>query len=116
MSTAASTSTAVTEGIRVSVRARYLADRSSPATHQYAFAYTVTITNETAVSTQLISRHWIITDATGKVQEVKGAGVVGAQPLLKAGESFEYTSWAMLETAYGSMHGTYQMLCEDGRT
>src|SRR5438067_13381837 len=110
MATSASHSTAVTQGIRVHVRARYLADRSSPQTHQYAFAYTVTISNEAADPTQLVSRHWIITDATGKVQEVKGPGVVGAQPLLKAGESFEYTSWAVLETACGSMRGTYQMV------
>src|SRR4051794_38275142 len=100
MAATSTISSAVTQGIRVEVRARHLPDRSSPATRQYAFAYTVTIKNEGYVTAQLISRHWVITDATGKVQEVKGAGVVGAQPVLKTGESFEYTSWAVLETAF----------------
>jgi len=103
-------STALTKGIRVSVQTRYLPDRSSPARKQYAFAYTVRITNEGQVPAQLRSRHWIITDGDGKVQEVKGDGVVGEQPLLHPGQAFEYTSGCVLETPYGSMHGTYRMV------
>jgi ApaG protein len=96
-------------------KATYVEDQSDPSKNQYMFAYTITISNTGSVSAQLISRHWIITDANGKVLEVKGLGVVGQQPLLKPGESFEYTSGTHLETAVGTMHGTYQMLAEDGR-
>ena len=96
-------------------KATYVEDESDPSKNQYVFAYTITISNTGNVSAQLISRHWIITDANGKVLEVKGLGVVGQQPLLKPGESFEYTSGTHLETAVGTMHGTYQMLAEDGR-
>jgi len=96
-------------------KATYVEDQSDPSKNQYVFAYTITISNTGNVSAQLISRHWIITDANGKVLEVKGLGVVGQQPLLKPGESFEYTSGTHLETAVGTMHGTYQMLAEDGR-
>jgi ApaG protein len=107
-------STAVTRGIRVSVRSQYLPERSSPKAGQYAFAYTVRIANEGEIVAQLKSRHWVITDADGKVQEVRGEGVVGEKPVLKPGQTFEYTSWCMLATPHGSMRGTYQMLREDG--
>ena len=109
-------STALTRGIRVTVQSFYLAERSAPASDQYAFAYTVRIANEGGETAQLRSRHWIITDADGKVQEVKGDGVVGAQPVLKPGQHFEYTSWCMLATPHGSMHGTYLMVTEGGET
>jgi ApaG protein len=107
-------STAVTRGIRVTVRAQYLPERSSPKGGQYAFAYTVRIANEGDRMAQLQSRHWIITDGEGKVQEVRGEGVVGEKPRLGPGQSFEYTSWCMLATPHGSMHGTYQMVRDDG--
>jgi ApaG protein len=107
-------SSALTRGIRVTVQSFYLAERSSPANHQYAFAYTVRISNEGVITSQLRSRHWIITDGDGKVQEVRGEGVVGAQPVLKPGQHFEYTSWCMLPTPHGSMHGTYQMVTDGG--
>jgi ApaG protein len=107
-------SSALTRGIRVTVQSFYLAERSSPANQQYAFAYTVRIANEGGVTSQLRSRHWIITDGDGKVQEVRGEGVVGAQPVLKPGQHFEYTSWCMLPTPHGSMHGTYQMVTDGG--
>jgi ApaG protein len=100
--------------IKVAVKTAYLADQSDPSRNQYVFAYTVTIVNAGAVAAQLISRHWIITDAEHQVQEVKGAGVVGQQPLLRPGESFEYTSGTHLATAVGTMRGTYQMMAEDG--
>jgi len=107
-------STAVTQGIRVTVKSFYLAERSSPASNHYAFAYTVTISNEGARTAQLRTRHWIITDGDGKVQEVRGDGVVGAQPVLKPGQAFEYTSWVPLPTPHGSMRGSYQMVTEEG--
>jgi ApaG protein len=102
--------------ITVAVKSAYLADQSDPARNQYVFAYTITITNTGEVAAQLISRHWIITDAEQQVQEVKGLGVVGQQPLLQPGESFEYTSGTSLPTAVGTMRGTYQMLAGDGKT
>jgi ApaG protein len=86
---------------------QYLEDQSNPVRHEYAFAYTVTIVNSGEVPAQLIGRHWIITDATGHVEEVRGLGVVGNQPLLKPGERFEYTSWTRLNTPHGVMQGTY---------
>ncbi len=101
--------------ITVVPRAAYLAEQSDPAEDQYVFAYTITITNTGTVAAQLISRHWIITDAAHKVQEVKGLGVIGQQPVLKPGESFEYTSGASIATAVGTMRGTYQMVAQDGR-
>jgi ApaG protein len=107
-------SNAVTRGIRVTVNSFYLAERSSPSNQQYAFAYTVRIVNEGENTAQLRSRHWIITDGDGKVQEVRGDGVVGAQPVLKPGQHFEYTSWCMLPTPHGSMHGSYQMVTGEG--
>ena len=105
---------ATTQGICISVNSFYLAERSQPAENQYAFAYTVRIENQGAVTTQLRSRHWIITDGDGKVQEVRGEGVVGAQPVLRPGQHFEYTSWCMLPTPHGSMRGSYQMVTEGG--
>ncbi len=107
-------STAVTQGIRITVTTTYLPDRSSPAGREYVFAYTVTIANEGAATAQLRSRHWVITDGDGKVQDVRGDGVVGAQPILRSGQHFEYTSGCVLKTPRGTMHGTYQMVREDG--
>ena len=98
---------------KVSVETAYLQDQSNPEDSQYAFAYTVTITNVGNVSAQLITRHWIITDANNHVQEVKGLGVVGAQPLLQPNQSFEYTSGTLLATPVGSMRGTYKIVAED---
>ena len=102
--------------ITVAVKSAYLADQSDPSRGQFVFAYTITITNTGAVAAQLVSRHWIITDAEHQVQEVKGPGVVGQQPLLQPGESFEYTSGTSLPTAVGTMRGTYQMIAQDGRS
>jgi len=101
--------------LTVEPRASFVADQSDPAKDQYVFTYTITITNTGDVPARLVSRHWIITDADHKVQEVKGLGVVGQQPLLKPGESFEYTSGASIPTSVGTMHGTYQMLAADGK-
>jgi ApaG protein len=103
-------SRAVTNGILVTVESEYLPDRSSPEGQRYAFAYTVQITNQGTETAQLRSRHWIITDAVGETQEVRGEGVVGAQPILGPGESFEYTSWCVIGTPTGSMRGSYQMI------
>ena len=102
--------------ITVAPKSAYLADQSDPSRNQYAFAYTITLTNTGTLPAQLLSRHWIITDGNHHVQEVKGLGVVGQQPLLKPGESFEYTSGASLPTAVGTMRGTYQMVAEDGHS
>lgn len=107
-------SEATTRGIRVTVRSSYLPERSSPARKEYVFAYTVRIVNEGATAAQLISRHWVITDGEGAVQEVKGEGVVGAQPFLRPGQQFEYTSGCSLRTPRGTMEGTYQMVTESG--
>ena len=98
----------------VSVQSAYLQDQSNPDDNQYAFAYTVTIKNIGEVAAQLISRHWIITDADNHVHEVKGLGVVGAQPLLQPNQQFEYTSGSVLATPVGSMRGTYKIVAEDG--
>lgn len=100
--------------ITVVPRATYIPEQSDADADRYAFAYTITITNTGELPAQLLSRHWIITDANNLVQEVKGQGVVGAQPKLKPGESFEYTSGSMLATPVGTMRGTYQMVAEDG--
>jgi ApaG protein len=102
--------------ITVVPKVSFLADQSDPGKNHYVFSYTITITNTGDITAQLVSRHWIITDAEHKVQEVKGLGVVGQQPLLKPGESFEYTSGASIPTAVGTMRGTYQMRAEDGQT
>jgi len=107
--------TAVTEGIRVTVEATYLPERSSPEEGSFAFAYTVTIANESAPRVQLRRRHWIITDGNGHVEEVEGPGVVGQQPVLVAGETHRYTSGAVLATPVGTMEGTYEMHGEGGR-
>lgn len=108
-------STAVTEGIRVHVKAVYVPEQSAPRAHRYVFAYTVKISNEGAEAAQLRTRHWIITDGAGKVEEVRGPGVVGHQPMLKPGDHFEYTSGCVLQTPRGEMRGTYQMHRLDGR-
>lgn len=100
--------------IAVTTTPQYIADQSDPENDRYIFAYTVTIENVGSVTAQLISRHWIITDASDDVQEVRGLGVVGHQPLLKPGEKFEYTSGCQLDTPVGTMRGTYQMTAEDG--
>jgi ApaG protein len=102
-------STTTTEGIRVTVRPSYWPERSSPESGQFAFMYAVEIANVGTEAAQLRSRHWIITDATGHVEEVRGEGVVGKQPRLEPGETFEYTSWAMLRTPFGTMRGSYFM-------
>lgn len=102
--------------IEVSVVARFLPEQSQPQAQRFAFAYTVTIRNRGNIAAQLLSRHWVITDANGKVQEVRGPGVVGEQPTLDPGESFEYTSGAVLETSLGTMHGSYQMRATDAHT
>jgi len=109
-------STAMTNGIMVTVKSQYIPERSSLSGRQFAFAYTVRISNEGDVTTRLESRHWIITDAGGHVEEVRGPGVVGVQPRLKPGESFEYTSWCVLATPSGEMRGTYQMVTDAGST
>ena len=100
--------------IAVSSTTQYLADQSDESADKYVFSYTITIRNSGNATAQLISRHWVITDARGKVQEVRGLGVVGAQPTLRPGESFEYTSGTSIATAVGTMRGTYQMVGEDG--
>lgn len=96
------------------VEPQYLAEQSAPDEDLYAFSYTITITNTGDVSAQLISRHWIIEDANGQTEEVKGLGVVGNQPLLRPGESFQYTSGTRLQTPSGSMRGSYFCVAEDG--
>jgi ApaG protein len=99
---------------RVEVEPHYLPEQSSPAQDVYAFAYTITVTNTGEVPAQLISRHWMIVNAVGEVEEVKGLGVVGHQPLLKPGESFQYTSGCRLRTPTGTMQGSYFCVAEDG--
>jgi len=96
------------------VATQYLLEQSAPEDSVFAFAYTVTVTNQGDVAAQLISRHWVIVDANGQVEEVKGLGVVGHQPLLKPGQSFQYTSGSRLRTASGTMHGRYFCVAEDG--
>ena len=109
-------SRAVTEGVAVTVRSEFRPDRSQPAQGRYLFTYTVRIANEGPAAAKLLSRHWIITDARGEVEEVQGEGVVGQQPALAPGGSFEYTSFCVLRTPLGQMRGTYTMLRDDGRT
>ncbi len=103
-------SEACTRGVRVEVRARYSPEHSAPQQSQWFFLYTIRIANESDQAVQLLSRHWIITDGTGHVEEVRGPGVVGAQPLLQPGEGFEYTSGCPLSTPFGSMEGTFHMV------
>lgn len=100
--------------ISVSARVAFVDEQSDIDHDRYVFAYTIVITNTGTVASQLISRHWVITDATRKVREVKGLGVVGEQPLLKPGEKFEYTSGASISTPVGTMRGAYQIVAEDG--
>jgi ApaG protein len=107
-------SEATTRGVRVEVRSAYLPDRSSPAESQYFFAYRIRITNAGEETVQLVSRHWVITEGDGRVEHVRGPGVVGEQPVLEPGEAFEYTSFCPLPTPVGSMHGTYQMVTAGG--
>ena len=100
--------------IAVSANPQFIAEQSDPATERYVFAYTITVRNVGTVPAQLISRHWIITDGNSRVQEVRGLGVVGQQPLLKPGETFEYTSGCQLDTPVGTMRGSFQMTADDG--
>src|SRR3954465_3456748 len=100
--------------VSVSAQTQYLPEQSDESASRYVFAYTITIKNAGKLAAQLISRHWVITDSQGLVQEVRGLGVVGAQPLLQPGESYEYTSGASIATPVGTMRGTYQMVAEDG--
>ncbi len=100
--------------IKVTAQSFYLAEQSAPESDRYIFAYVITIRNEGRVAAKLLNRHWIITDANGKVEEVRGEGVVGEHPYLRPGEGFQYTSGAVLETAVGSMRGSYRMLADDG--
>jgi ApaG protein len=108
------TSEAVTRGVRVKVESEYAPERSQPLKSQWFFLYTITIVNEGAEPVQLLTRHWVITDGTGHVEEVRGPGVVGKQPVLRPGESFEYTSGCPLSTPFGVMEGTYQMVTDSG--
>jgi len=107
-------SEALTEGIRVEVRARYSSEHSNPARSHWFFLYTIRISNEGDTAAQLLNRHWIIVDGTGHIEEVRGEGVVGKQPELGPGQSFEYTSGCPLGTPFGSMSGTYEMQRADG--
>jgi ApaG protein len=100
--------------IRVDVDTSYLEDQSDPKEQRYVFAYTITIRNEGSVPARLLTRHWIITDSNGKVQEVRGEGVVGEQPYLKPGQKFRYSSGTVLETPVGAMQGSYQMVADNG--
>ena len=100
--------------IEVAVRTAFIQAQSSPERNRYVFAYTITITNKGTVPAKLLTRHWVITDANERVQEVRGEGVVGEQPHLAPGASFEYTSGTLIETPVGSMRGSYQMVADDG--
>lgn len=100
--------------INIGVKTRYLPDESSPDGSRYVFAYTITMTNTGDHTAQLLTRHWVITDANNQIQEVRGEGVVGEQPRLAPGDSFEYTSGTVLETPIGTMEGSYQMVADDG--
>ena len=101
--------------IRVEVETSYVDEQSDPNERRYVFSYTITIRNEGAVSARLLTRHWIITHGNGKVQEVRGDGVVGEQPHLKPGQGFRYSSGAVLETPVGAMQGSYEMIDDDGQ-
>ncbi|MBQ0724186.1 MAG: Co2+/Mg2+ efflux protein ApaG [Cycloclasticus sp.] len=102
------------QDIQVSVDTTYIPSSSEPEAARYVFAYSITIENKGSIEAKLISRHWLITDANGKKQEVHGEGVIGEQPLIKPGESFEYTSGAVIETSVGAMQGSYDMLDANG--
>jgi ApaG protein len=101
--------------IRIEVETSYLEDQSDPKERRFVFSYTITIRNEGRVPAKLLTRHWLITDANGKVQEVRGDGVVGEQPHLKPGQGFRYSSGAVIETPVGAMQGSYQMVADDGQ-
>ncbi|TXH05686.1 MAG: Co2+/Mg2+ efflux protein ApaG [Nevskiaceae bacterium] len=103
-----------TRGVRILVKPSYLPDQSEPGSSRYLFAYHITIRNEGAETVQLLTRHWVITNGEGRVEEVRGPGVVGQQPVLKPGEAFEYTSGCPLNTPVGTMHGSFQMVTADG--
>jgi ApaG protein len=107
-------STAVTRGIKVEVESEFVPERSNPEKDVYFFAYHIRISNQSDETVRLLSRHWIITNADGKKEEVRGPGVVGEQPRLDPGEFFEYSSFCPLSTSFGMMHGTYQMVNENG--
>jgi ApaG protein len=107
-------SDATTRGVRVEVQSSYVPERSAPAQGHYFFAYRIKVSNVGDETVQLVSRHWVITDGNGRVEHVRGPGVVGEQPVLEPGEAFEYTSFCPLPTPIGSMHGTYQMVTSDG--
>ena len=102
--------------ISVSVNTRFVAEQSAPEDGRYVFAYTITLRNTGNVRAKLLTRHWVITDSNGRVEEVRGPGVVGEHPHLAPGEAFRYTSAAAIETPVGTMHGSYQMLGDDGLT
>lgn len=108
------TSEATTSGVRIEVESHYLAEKSDPMSGRWFFAYDIRISNQSEDVVQLLHRHWIITDANGKVEEVRGSGVVGNQPVLAPGESFEYTSFCPLTTPFGTMEGSYQMVTDRG--
>src|SRR4051812_25839571 len=108
------TSDAVTRGIKVHVESEYAPEKSQPSQNQLFFLYSITITNEGGETAQLMTRHWVITDGTGRIEEVRGPGVVGKQPVLAPGESFTYTSGSTLTTPFGVMEGTYQMVTSGG--
>lgn len=110
----ASSSIAVTNNVRVEVDSRYAPEQSEPLQSSWMFHYTIRITNEGSARVQLLSRHWVITDATGHTEEVRGPGVINEQPVLGPGESFQYTSRCPLKTPTGVMRGTYQMIAADG--
>ena len=104
----------VTRGIRIIVQPRFVAEQSDPSASHFLFAYHITIRNEGDVPAKLLTRHWVITDANGQVEEMHGEGVVGEQPYLRPGQGFRYSSAASLETPVGSMQGSYQMVADDG--
>ena len=103
-----------TYDVSVNVQPAYIAEQSDPGSNHFVFSYTVTIINNGNIPAKLLTRHWIITDGDGNIQEVKGEGVVGEKPYLKPGEGFSYTSGTMINTPIGSMHGSYQMIADDG--
>lgn len=105
----------MSNNIQILVETDYIEDQSSSAEERFVFAYTITIENTGIVPTKLLSRHWVITDSNGKIEEIEGEGVIGEQPVIQPGEAFSYTSGAILETDVGMMHGSYQMIDEEGR-
>ena len=105
-----------TNKINVQIMPAYIAEQSDPHNNHYAFSYTVTILNEGDIAARLLARHWVITDGDGKIQEVKGEGVIGEQPHIEPGEYFRYTSGTFMNTPVGTMHGSYQMISDNGET